>query len=187
MTRLPLPSLALAGLVTLTLSPAGCHRAGKVPLVTPVEDRPRPELSVELGTLDHRRVSLSSFVGRVVLVNFFSTDCLPCVEEVPILVELQREYGRRGFQVVGVSMDLYPEATLPLFVERFGVRYPVLLAGPGMDTSGTPFGRIVGLPSSVLLDRTGAVAGSVVGSLDEARVRAAVELLLGEGPGAPGR
>src|SRR5580704_7529065 len=59
----------------------------------------------ELPALDGKNVKLSDLRGKAVLLNFWATYCGPCKIEMPWFVELQKEYGPQGFQIVGVAMD----------------------------------------------------------------------------------
>src|SRR5688572_32793535 len=62
-----------------------------------------------LKDIQGRYIRLSDYRGKVVLVNFWATWCPPCRKEIPDLVKLQRDYGSRGLQVIGVT---YPPQTL---------------------------------------------------------------------------
>ena len=55
--------------------------------------------------LTHRKIVLSSYRGKIVVLNFWATWCEPCLTEMPTFVEWQKQYGSRNFQVIGVSMD----------------------------------------------------------------------------------
>src|SRR5262245_54500430 len=84
-------------------------------------------LQFTLKDLSGRDVALSSFKGKVILLNFWATWCEPCKAEIPDLVALQQEYGDR-LAVVGMLMlDPIGADTRP-FVERFKMSYPVLNA-----------------------------------------------------------
>lgn len=69
-----------------------------------------PELT--LKDLDGKDVSLSDYKGKVVLVNFWATWCIPCREEIPWLIEMQQMYNAKGFTVLGLSMDERPNPAI---------------------------------------------------------------------------
>ncbi|MDY0062899.1 MAG: TlpA disulfide reductase family protein [Myxococcota bacterium] len=171
------PWLLLVGLFTV-LAGAGCPGGARI--VVPAADRPQPELGEPLRRLDGTSTTLASYRGQILLVNFFATDCIPCLDEVPDLLSLQRELGERGLQVVGISLDLQGALTVELFRERYGIGYPLLLASEPMFRRETPFGTLPGLPMTVLLDRRGRTAGWVLGRFDLARTRRAILELLAE-------
>ena len=103
--------------------------------------------------LKHERVTLSAYRGKVVLVNFWATWCASCLTEMPAFDSWQKEYGKRGFQVIGISMDDgVPEvATL---VSRLKLRYPVVM---GDERLGVAYGGVLGLPVTFLIDRKGTI------------------------------
>lgn len=83
--------------------------------------------SQELPTPSGALLPLRSLRGRPVMVNFWATWCPPCVKEMPELDRFAREYGRRGWQVLGVAID-QPEA-VQTFLQRTPVGFPIVLAG----------------------------------------------------------
>jgi cytochrome c biogenesis protein CcmG/thiol:disulfide interchange protein DsbE len=105
--------------------------------------------------------------GQVVLVNYWATWCGPCREETRGLVRLSRELGPKGLAVVGVSIDEGGRGKVQQFVDEFKVPYPV--AG------------MAGVPTTILVDRSGRVAKTYVGAVREADFVADVDVLLGEG------
>ncbi len=116
--------------------------------------------ALELPSVGPLRYQPADLSGRVVLVTFFATWCFPCVVEVPTLMALQRDYGPRGLQVVGVGMDLEGWRVLAPFAEHYELNYPVLVADERIRSGQGAFGSIGALPTTVILDRDGrAVAG----------------------------
>lgn len=85
-----------------------------------------PAIDFEAATLDGGAVRLSDLSGQVVLVNFWGIWCTSCRQEIPELVELDRELRDRGLVVLGADYGDQPEA-IPAFAERFGMTYPILL------------------------------------------------------------
>jgi cytochrome c biogenesis protein CcmG/thiol:disulfide interchange protein DsbE len=117
--------------------------------------------------------------GKVVLVNFWATWCPPCRIETPALVGLHNKYSARGFTVAGITMDDDPGATVPVFVQKYSITYPILVpAGsfPLLDTIDT-------LPTSLLIDRAGRVARTYQGMVTERGLQDDIESLLAEPDG----
>lgn len=113
-----------------------------------------------LPQLDGTPLQLSSYRGKVVLLDFWATWCDPCREETPHFVELQRAYGDRGLQVIGVSMD---DTSTPVreFYQQFRMNYPVVM---GDAKTGEAYGGVLGLPIAFLLDREGRIVAKHMGA-----------------------
>jgi thiol-disulfide isomerase/thioredoxin len=133
-------------------------RAGN--LVGDVRGRPAPDF--ELTSLDGRRVKLSDFRGKAVLLNFWATWCSPCKVEMPWFVDLQKKYGNEGLVVIGVAMDDTDTPKIAQFASQMGVNYPVLL---GTDKVSEDYGNVQFLPTSFYIDREGNFVGKGVGLL----------------------
>ena len=118
---------------------------------TPAAERIAPDFS--RVDLDGKKTRLSSFRGKVVLLNFWATWCAPCLAEMPRFVEWQQKYGPRGLQLVGVSMD-DEEAPVRAMYRRLRLNYPVLM---GDEKVGELYGGILGLPVTFLIDREGKI------------------------------
>ncbi len=122
-----------------------------------------PDFSLE-DVLNGRVVHLSDFKGKVVLLNFFGTYCPPCRMEIPGFVELQKEFGSEGFQVIGVSVDQNPLLVLPRFIQVYHINYPVLCA---TDKVLRDYGNIYAIPVSVLISKNGIILKRYVGMVTE--------------------
>ncbi len=123
-----------------------------------------PAAELRLPDLDGRLQNLRDFRGRVVLVNFWATWCPPCLREIPALRKLRKEYGARGFEVVGVAVD--DARSVGEFAREQGIDYPLVIAGPGGSSVMARFGNRHGvLPYSLLVDRDGTVRLAHAGEL----------------------
>jgi cytochrome c biogenesis protein CcmG/thiol:disulfide interchange protein DsbE len=113
-----------------------------------------------LPQLDGTPLRLSSYRGKVVLLDFWATWCDPCREEAPHFVELQKQYADRGLQIIGVSMD---DTSDPVrdFYQQFRMNYPVVM---GDAKTGEAYGGVLGLPIIFLLDRGGRIVAKHMGS-----------------------
>jgi thiol-disulfide isomerase/thioredoxin len=106
----------------------------------------------ELPSLDGKNLKLSDLRGKAVLLNFWATYCGPCKIEMPWFVELQKEYGPQGFQIVGVAMDDASTEDIAKFAKDMGVNYPILL---GKEDVGQSYGGVSVLPTTFFVDRDG--------------------------------
>jgi thiol-disulfide isomerase/thioredoxin len=118
--------------------------------------------SLMLKSIQGRTLSLSNYKGKVVLLNFWATWCPPCRAEMPELVRMQREYGARGLQIIGIT---YPPQTLSevrRFVRQLKVNYPVAL---GTKETKALFDESETLPLTIVIDREGHIAERIEGIL----------------------
>lgn len=113
-----------------------------------------------LQSLDGKTVHLSDYRGKAVLLNFWATWCAPCKIEMPWFVELQKQYGPEGLQIVGVAMDDASPKEIGDFAKQMGVNYPVLI---GKEAVGDAYGGVQFLPESFYIDRNGKVLDKVFG------------------------
>jgi thiol-disulfide isomerase/thioredoxin len=97
-------------------------------------------------------VKLSSFKGKVILLNFWATWCGPCKAEIPHLVELQKQYAD-DLVVLGMSVD-DPVEKLKPFAAQHKINYPVLV-GLGREDVQDAFGPLYGIPVTVFISRDG--------------------------------
>jgi thiol-disulfide isomerase/thioredoxin len=98
----------------------------------------------------------------VVLLNFWATWCPPCGAEIPDLVKLQKEYGRQGLQVLGVTYPPERQARVLRFTRRLKVNYPVAL---GTRETKALFSSDETLPLTIIIDRDGKLRETISGIL----------------------
>jgi thiol-disulfide isomerase/thioredoxin len=164
---------------TPTVAPVASHDA--VPAANEenaacMADAKPANLDFTMKDLDGKDVSLSSFKGRVILLNFWATWCGPCKAEIPGFVELQKQYGKDGLVVVGYSVDdEAPQARA--FANEYKVNYPVLL-GLGREDVQDAYGPIWGIPASFIISRDGKVCQKHLGIAPKAVFEKEVKALL---------
>ncbi len=115
-----------------------------------------------LTDIDGKKLSLSDYRGKVVLLDFWATWCAPCRSEIPHFVEMQQKYGPQGFQVIGISMD---DDAKPVreYYREFKLNYPVAV---GDDKLADKFGGVMGLPVNFIIDRDGRIHLRYLGATD---------------------
>lgn len=129
----------------------------------------------ELTSLDGKRVKLSDYRGKAVLLNFWATWCSPCKVEMPWFVDLQKKYGNDGLVVLGVAMDDSDSSKIAQFASEMGVNYPVLL---GTDKVSEEYGNVEFLPTSFYIDREGKFVGKGVGLLERREIEGNIQKAL---------
>jgi len=137
----------------------------------------------ELVADSRAKVNLSDYRGKVILLNFWATDCGGCVLEIPTLIDIERDLGQNDFTVVGIDMDMPYEGVktaneawknVRAFMPTHGMKYPVL-----MGTSATEnLYKIDAYPASFIIDQSGHIAAKYVGIIDKENVEANVRTLL---------
>ena len=138
---------------------------------------PAPGFTLE--RLDREgELDLATQRGKVVVLNFWASWCIPCKEEAPFLEEVWRENRARGLVVVGLdAKDFRRDARA--FVRRFDLTFPIVYDGPGSTL--TRWG-VTGFPETFVIDREGRIVEVFVGAVnsdeDRARLRAATERAL---------
>ncbi|MDE3135731.1 MAG: TlpA family protein disulfide reductase [Acidobacteriota bacterium] len=168
--------VALAiGLLSIAV---GCDRTTS----DPTGGTPAPAVSFQ--NLDGQSVTLAQYRGKVVLVNFWATWCEPCRSEIPELIQFQKEYGNKGFTVLGVAMDQEGKSVVAPFVakpqfdvggQKVAMNYPIVL---GNDSVATKFGGIIGLPTSYVISKDGKVVKHVIGVIDDQGINDLIQKLL---------
>jgi peroxiredoxin/Cu/Ag efflux protein CusF len=136
---------------------------------------PAPDFT--LPSLLAKSVRLADLRGKVVVLNFWATWCIPCRAEMPALDALYQLYKDRGLDVVGVNLDKLSTTTVEDFLKEVKVTFHVVL-DPSWSTAQAY--KVVGLPTTYLIDRAGNVVVREVGERDwiDETSRRAVERLL---------
>lgn len=108
-----------------------------------------------------RRVTLADFQGQVVLLNFWATWCAPCIREMPTLDRLQAALGTEGLAVLAVSEDRGGLKTVRPFLAELGIEnLDLYLDRAGQLLRDT---KVVGLPTTFIIDRQGRLVGGLQG------------------------
>jgi thiol-disulfide isomerase/thioredoxin len=116
-------------------------------------------------TLTGSRLSFSSYRGSVVVLNFWGSWCGPCREEAPVLAAAARHYRQAGVAFLGVDVR-DTTASAEAFARDFGIAYPSV-SDPGsvITLDFTAVVPIAGTPTTLVIDRTGHIAGAVFGTV----------------------
>ena len=131
----------------------------------------------QLQDLNGNDVSLDAYRGKVVLLHFWATFCIPCLGEMPVLESLWREYGGEGLVILGIAGDRGHTEIVRKFAEKTGVSFPVVHDSDGRVRNQY---EVAALPTSYLVGRDGKISGRAIGtrSWDEPGGREVIETLL---------
>lgn len=126
-------------------------------------------------SLDGGEISLASYKGKVVLVDFWATWCAPCQEEIPDLVALREKLAPRGFEILGISMDEDGAKAVKRFLKKRPIPYPLALNGGETEPNGW---TVPGLPTAYLIGRDGMIRKRWFGEKDMDELKREVEAAL---------
>ncbi len=160
----------------------------KVDSLTVLKDRPASdatpaasvvgtEVELTLKDLFGAEQRLSAFKGRIVVLNFWATYCVPCRKEMPDLARVQNEYAALGVQVIGAAADpLTDQAKVRQFIKDTKVNFPVWLGASADDMR--RFGLGSALPGTVIIGRDGKVVAQIKGVVKEADLKKHLDTLV---------
>jgi peroxiredoxin len=192
------PLLRAAALVAVGVLAAGCAQQvdagdpvggnvaeqgyvsgdGTTTIVAESERKPAPELTGT--TLDGEPFALADHLGDVVVLNVWASWCAPCRAEAEDMAAVAAETQDKGVQFVGLNTR-DSQAAADAFVDRFGLTYPSVV-----DTDGSLqllFHETLppaAIPSTLVIDRQGRVAGRAIGEVDRSRLLGMIEPVLAE-------
>jgi thiol-disulfide isomerase/thioredoxin len=147
----------LAAIAAISTTAAAEPLAGKVIL----RDKPKPVQTIQFVDGDEQSRSLSDFHGQTILLNIWATWCVPCRKEMPALDRLEAALGGRDFQVVPLSIDRGGVDVVRKFFAEIGIKK----LGMYLDVSGDATRKlsVVGLPTTLMIDREGREIGRLIG------------------------
>jgi len=123
--------------------------------------------------------SLGDFKGKVVMLNFWATWCVPCQVEMPDLVKWQKENRARGLEIIGVTFPPESRSKVIRMTRRFKLNYRVLFGTPSVTEL---YGVGDVLPTTIIIDRNGKIRGRILGIVAAEEFKETVEPLLNDLP-----
>lgn len=130
----------------------------------------RPAPPFELPTLDGKTVKLADFAGRVVVIDFWATWCIPCKQQIPVLNAFAASAEGREVTVLGVAVDADGAEVVAPFAAEHHIQYPVLLGDESLAFDyGAP-----GFPALAVVDAAGRIESLHLGVIDRSALEAAV-------------
>lgn len=142
--------------------------------VKPLAER-KAAPTFELKDANGAMVTPAEYKGRVVLLNFWATWCVPCKAEIPWFQEFDKKFKDQGFAVLGVSMDEEGFDVVKPYVTERKIAYRQVIATEEMSTM---YGGIDSLPTTFILDREGKIAAIHSGLVSKATYQKEIEDIL---------
>ncbi|MEK6281776.1 MAG: TlpA disulfide reductase family protein [Acidobacteriota bacterium] len=120
---------------------------------------------------------LSALKGRIVVLNFWATYCIPCRKEMPDLAAIQNQYAALGVQVIGASTDEAGDRARVLqFVKETKINFPIWMGATTGDMM--RFGLGAALPGTVVIGRDGRIAKVISGIINQADLKKQIDAML---------
>ncbi len=144
-------------------------------LAIPQKGQPAPPFKVT--TTSGQQVTLANYKGSVLILDFFASWCQPCKKSIPHLIELNRKYGKKGLQILGLSLDEEKDDLVD-FITPLKLNYPAALANEDLQVE---YG-LRSIPTFFIINKKGIVAEKYMGLTDEVKknVEATIIRLLAE-------
>ncbi len=177
-------AFALVFAVTLSRLSAAPNEPARIRATIQEPQRREVAPTFRLSDASGKTATLSKFRGKVVLLDFWATQCGGCVLEIPSFIEIAAKQTK-DLQVVGVSMDIFWEDLKSAeegwqhvrpFVKTHGVNYPILI---GDDKTFKAY-KLDALPVTLLLDKKGRIAAIYAGIVDKSNLEENIQLLARE-------
>jgi peroxiredoxin len=112
---------------------------------------------------DGKMVSLSDYLGHVVLVNVWATWCPPCVDEMPSMERLYKELKGENFEILAVSIDALGEKAVAPFMKKYNLSFPALMDPDGAFKT---LYHTTGVPESFIVNQEGILIKQIIGPRD---------------------
>ena len=129
-----------------------------------------------------KKVNVRDLRGKLVVLNFWATWCVPCRAEMPLLTEAEKEYGPRGVAFIAASLDdSQTRPKIPAFIEEFQIGFPVWSGASTMDLDDLKLGQA--LPATGFLDRDGRIVARVLGQIPKGELYERLQWLTGDRKG----
>jgi len=144
-----------------------------VPTSSPSATSKAPDFT--LVDTEGKKISLSDYAGKVVIVDFWATWCPPCRRGIPDLIDIQKQFKNK-VAVIGISVDTDTKSKVVPFMKTMGINYPVVFANSDVVQS---YGGIEAIPTSFIIDKKGNISNQHVGLTDKSVLIDEINKLLG--------
>ncbi len=116
----------------------------------------------QLPSLGEHPIKLSDYKGKIVILNFWATFCVPCRMEMPSLQALADQYQDKDIEIIAVSLDEGREQAIKKWITKVGLKFPIALEG---ETAGDDY-EVSSLPVTFIIGKKGQLIGRILGERD---------------------
>ena len=164
--------IIIAALIALGLGITARH------LFSPAENTgPSALPEFNLPDLSGRQHNISEWQGKVLVINFWTTWCPPCLKEIPDFIALQQQYAAQGVQFIGIALE--DKEPVAKFAAASNINYPILLGGDKGITLAQQLGNNVGaVPYTLVVDRPGQIVHRHPGEFSKEQLMSIITPLL---------
>ncbi|SNR88463.1 Peroxiredoxin [Methylobacillus rhizosphaerae] len=134
---------------------------------------------ISFVTLEGKTLPMSSLQGKMVLVNFWATDCPGCIAEMPGLIETYQQYKDKGFEVIAVAMSYDGIQQVTNYSQNNALPFPV--AHDSQGEAARSFDDVRVTPTSFIIDKQGRIIQKLIGELEFTALRKTLDQHLGTG------
>lgn len=113
-----------------------------------------------LETYDGKNITLSTYSGKILFINFWASWCPPCRAEIPDFIDLYEKYKKDGFEILGINLDTGNHEKVRTFIEKNQINYTV---AKGNENTVRSFGGITGIPTTFVVNREGYILEKFIG------------------------
>ncbi|MEQ1775769.1 MAG: TlpA disulfide reductase family protein [Burkholderiales bacterium] len=139
---------------------------------------PKPAPAVTFVTIKGEKIAINALRGKVVLVNFWATDCPICLKEMPQLIETHKKFAARGYETVAVAMWYDPPNRVVSYAEKTAL--PFKVAFDPVGEHGKAFGDVTLTPTTFVIDKRGNIVSRILGEPDFKKLHELLERKLAE-------
>lgn len=136
------------------------------------EYRAAPE--IKSPSIDGQQMSISDFDGKVLMIDFWSTWCIPCRQEAPLLADTYNEYSGQSVEFIGVAVWDDTDKIIE-FANEINIPYPIIVDSQGLTA--IDYG-VVGIPEKYFVDRNGQLVNKYTGPIDSYTLRYILDQLI---------
>ena len=120
--------------------------------------------NLNMTTINGKSITSKNLLGKVVLINFWATDCTGCIAEMPDLIKTYNKYKNQNFELIAVSMFYDPPSRVLSFSKNNNLPFPVVLDIKKQIAS--QFKNVTLTPTSFLIDHQGRIINRIIGEID---------------------